>query len=418
MSTTITSLQQDLKSNRLAREWVGGFLLLGVLVGLLGSLLIAWQYHIDTDPQLIGLHFLALNAGYVIAVAAAQRLLFRLSIRAIALAACAVGFASLLLLSFLVPPIAPGWRMAGLALVGSSGGGLATALFYLLAPYFSAAPAAMANLTGVLFGWGCLVSTLIVSITYFAGSVQIETGLLALVPLIFFAIFAANKFPAAREPVQPGEDENRRREALRDVRSIGAALFALLLFFQFGNEWAIAGWLPLFLIHRLGTNPVWAIFALAGYFLALMIGRLSAQPLLASINHKRLLLVSIVLAMLGYLLLSFTNSMAGAWAAVLLIGAGFAPIYPLVAESLDDRFSYHPGFYNGIFSVAVTGAMCAPWLLGYVDSALGIRYVMLLPAFGSIAVFLLALLIMLESNLMTDKKKTQPRVNTAGAGKN
>ncbi len=407
--------QQDFHSNRLAREWVSGFLLLGVLVGLLGSLLIAWQYHIDTDPQLIGLHFLALNAGYVCAVVIAQKLLYRVSIRALALVACAVGCLSLLALSFLVPPVAPVWRMLGLAFVGSAGGALATALLYLLSPYFAAAPAAMVNLTGVLFGWGCLVATLIVSVTYFAGSVQIETALLAIIPLIYFFVFSANKLPAARQPVQAWEEENRHRASLRDVRSIGAALFALLLFFQFGNEWAIAGWLPLFLIHRLGTNPVWAIFALAGYFLALMIGRLAVQPVLASVNHKKLLLASVVLAMLGYLLLSFTTSLAGAWVAVLVIGAGFGPIYPLVAESLDDRFSYHPGFYNGIFSVAITGAMCAPWLLGYVDSALGIRYVMLLPAFGSVAVFALALLIMLESKLMTDGK--MPAVSTAGTGR-
>ncbi len=418
MSTNSAHLQQKFLSDRLAREWVGGFLLLGVLVGLLGSLLIAWQYHIDTDPQLIGLHFLSLNAGYVIAVAAAKRLLHRVSIRSLALAACAMGSASLLALSFLVPPVAPLWRMIGLAFVGAAGGILATALLYLLEPYFAAAPAAMANLTGVLFGWGCLVSTLIVSVTYFAGSVQIETVLLAIIPLIYFVRFATNKLPAARQAIEAREEETRRREALRSVRSIAGVLFGLLLFFQFGNEWAIAGWLPLFLIHRLGTNPVWAIFALAGYFLALMIGRVAAQPLLASVNHKRLLLASIVLAMLGYLLLSFTTSLAGAWVAVLVIGAGFAPIYPLVAESLDDRFSYHPGFYNGIFSVAITGAMCAPWLLGYVDSTLGIRYVMLLPALGSVAVLVLALLIMLEARLMTDKKSEHHiRARAAGVGR-
>lgn len=417
MSTSSQGPQQNFRSSRLAREWVSGFLLLGVLFGLLGSLLIAWQYHIDTNPQLIGLHFLALNAGYVVAAIVAQRLLMRLSIRSLALAACAVACGSLLALSFLVPPVAPGWRMLGLAFVGAAGGALATALFYLLSPYFSAAPAAMVNLTGVLFGWGCLLSTLIVSVTYFAGSVQIETALLAVVPLVYFVIFAANRLPAARQPVPLRQEEDSHRQSLRDVRSIGAALFALLLFFQFGNEWAIAGWLPLFLIHRLGTNPVWAIFALAGYFLALMVGRLAVQPLLASVNHRRLLLVSVVFAMLGYLLLSFTASLSGAWAAVLLIGAAFAPIYPLVAERLDHRFSYHPGFYNGIFSIAITGAMCAPWLLGYVDSAFGIRYVMLLPACGSIAVFVLALLIMLESRLMTDRKSSKPAAAAVGAGR-
>jgi fucose permease len=242
-----------------------------------------------------------------------------------------------------------------------------------------------------------------VGATYFAGSVQIETALLALAPLIFLVVFVSNRFQPARHPVPVREEDNRIREMLRDLRSVAAVLFSLLLFFQFGNEWAIAGWLPLFLVHRLGANPVWAIFALAAYFLALLLGRLAAQNLLRRVNHRKLLLSSVFAAMAGYLLLSLTPSMSGAWVAVAIIGAGFAPIYPLVAETLDDRFSYHPGFYNGLFSVSITGAMFAPWLLGYVDNYLGMRYVMLLPALGSIAVLILALLIMLEAHVMGGK---------------
>jgi len=381
------------------RDWLLGFLLAGVLVGLLGSLLIVWQYHIETAPEVIGLHFLALNAGYVIAAAAAQRLLLRVAIRSVVLFACAVGLASLLALSFLVPPVLPFWRIIALAFVGVSGGALVTALLYVLEPYYEQAPAAAASLCGVLFGCGCLLATLITGATYFMGSVQIETGLLAIVPLVFFLIYATNQYPAALVAVRQRRDM-AVRESLRDLRSIAAVLFSFLLFFQFGNEWALAGWLPLFLIHRLGSNPEWAIFALAVYFLALLLGRLGGRALLPHVNHRRLLLVSIVLAMLGYLLLSFTGSLANAFLAIIVIGAGFGPVYPLVAENLDDRFSYHPGFYNGIFSVAITGAMSAPWLLGYVDAYLGIRYVMLIPASGSLAVFILTLLIMLEARLM------------------
>jgi len=54
-------------------------------------------------------------------------------------------------------------------------------------------------------------------------------------------------------------------------------------------------------------------------------------------------------------------------------------------------------------SVAVTGAMCTPWILGYVDAWLGMRFVMLVPAFGSIAVLILALLIVFEARLMSEK---------------
>ena len=54
----------------------------------------------------------------------------------------------------------------------------------------------------------------------------------------------------------------------------GAVLFSLLLFFQFGNEWSIAGWLPLFLIRRLGISPADSLLLLALYWAALLVGRI------------------------------------------------------------------------------------------------------------------------------------------------
>ena len=55
---------------------------------------------------------------------------------------------------------------------------------------------------------------------------------------------------------------------MRDLRSVLAIIFALLLFFQFANEWSIAGWLPVFLIDRLGLSPATAV-RFAGGLLAL-----------------------------------------------------------------------------------------------------------------------------------------------------
>lgn len=403
MSTTSAKTDPSISVYSGARDYLSGFLLLGILTGLLGSLLVAWQYHIDADSKLIGLHFLGLNGGYVLGAATAQRILLRISMRTVVLISCVIAIASLILLSAVAPPASAGWRVLGLAFLGYSAGLLGTSLLFILEPLFSRATAALANRAGALLGSGCLISTVMVGATYFAGSVQIETALLALAPFIFLLLFVLNKYEPALRPVAVREEENRVREMLRDLRSVAAVLFSLLLFFQFGNEWAIAGWLPLFLIHTLGANPVWAIFALGAYFLALLLGRIAAQLLLRHFNHRKLLFWSIFAAMAGYLLLSLTPWMTGAWIAVVLIGGGFAPIYPLIAETLDDRFSYHPGFYNGLFSVAITGAMLAPWLLGYVASGLGMKYVMLIPAFGSVAVLILALLIMLEARVMGAK---------------
>jgi fucose permease len=367
-------------------------------------LLIGWQYHIDVEPRLIGLHFLALNAGYVIAATVAQRYVRRVSLRKVALISCAAACLSLVALALAAPPAAVWWRIADLGMVGASAGGLATGLLYVSEPYFAASRAAAVNLAGALFGCGCLVATLVTGATYFAGSVQMETGLLAAFPLVYFAIYLRNRYSPALSPTHAPK-EDAMREMLKDLRSIATILFSLLLFIQFGNEWVLAGWLPLLLIHRLGVNPVWAIGGLAWYFLALMVGRLIAQVLLPLLNHRRLLLGSILLAMAGYLLLSLAATMTAAMLAVALIGAGYAPIFPLIAEKLDDRFSFHPGFYNGTVSIAVMGAMSAPWLLGYVDAYLGMQYVMLLPALGSLAVLVLALLIMFEAHLMGGRER-------------
>ncbi len=404
MSTDSTEIVSRLTLDLRARDWFAGFLLAGVLVGLLGSLVVAWQYYMETAPELIGLHFLALNAGYVVAAFVAQGILGRVSIRSLALSACAIASASLVGLSFLAPPVSALSRLIGLSFIGISGGALVTALLYVLEPYYEKTPATAASLSGMLFGCGCLLATVVTGITYFTGSSQLVTALLAVVPLFFLLVYASNRYPAALETVKR-RHEVGARDNLKDLRSVAAVLFSLLLFFQFGNEWSIAGWLPLFLIHRLGSNPEWAIFTLAVYFLSLLLGRIAARVLLTRVNHKRLLLVGIVLAMLGYLLLSFTSSLLGAFVAVVVIGAGFGPVYPLIAENLDERFTYHPGFYNGIFSLAITGAMSAPWLLGYVDSYFGIGYVMFVPALGSAAVFILALLIMLEAHLMGAKDR-------------
>ncbi|HSU32544.1 MAG TPA: hypothetical protein VLJ11_15030, partial [Bryobacteraceae bacterium] len=77
---------------------------------------------------------------------------------------------------------------------------------------------------------------------------------------------------------------------------------------------------------------------------------------------------------------------------------------------------YHPGFYNGIFSIAITGAMSAPWLLGYVEASLGARWVMLLPALGSIVAAVVALLIMLEARVMGGAKRKEPEKAMRAAG--
>jgi MFS transporter, FHS family, glucose/mannose:H+ symporter len=399
---------------RTTRVWLSGFLLLGILLGLLGSLLVAWRYQNDVDPELIGLHFLCLNTGYIIAAAGVQRLLGTTSARKISLGACGISFLSLLGLALAAPPVSPGWRLAGLAGLGIGAGALGSSLLYAAGPYFEERTTAGIDRAAALFGCGCLISTVTVGGTYFLGSVQIETALLSLIPLLFLFLFIRAKPPRSKPSLTV--EQERLRNTLEDLRSIATVLFTFVVFFQFGNEWAIAGWLPMFLVRKLGSNPALAIAVLAGYFLTLTVGRIASRRLLPRFSPRKLLVTGIAVAMCGFVLVSISDSLVGATIGAIIIAVGYAPIYPLIAERLDHRFSFHPDFYNGTILVAISGAMCAPWLLGFVAGYLGIRYVMLLPALGSIFVLVLSLLLMLEAHLMKDETAAPVRARSKAAG--
>ena len=86
--------------------------------------------------------------------------------------------------------------------------------------------------------------------------------------------------------------------------------------------------------------------------------------------------------------------------AVTLIGLGFAMTYPLVSELTGHRVpGYHPAFFSGLFSVAITGGLLAPALVGYLADRWGVGAVVLLPLIGTLLVFFLLVIIRLEGKL-------------------
>jgi fucose permease len=251
-------------------------------------------------------------------------------------------------------------------------------------------PATITLMGGIFFGAGSVLASVLLAQSF---DDEAATRLMAVAALIPAA--AALGFSCLR--VQRGAvSEVSIEQAMRDLRSPLAILFALLLFFQFASEWSIAGWLPVFLIDRMGVSPETAVTLLAVYWLALMVGRIAAWRLLAVVNHARMLASSAFCALFGCGLLLAAGSRFGVVVGLLLAGLGFSAIYPLAAERIASRFSYyHPGYFNGIFTFALTGGMLMPFVLGHLAAGYGLRVVPLAAMAGSCAVFALVLLIWL-----------------------
>jgi fucose permease len=249
------------------------------------------------------------------------------------------------------------------------------------------------NLAGMLFGLGCLMCALFLAGTFFIYTVPSILLLMAALPAL-----AALRFARLKLNPEPVIERPPWRDAWRDFRNPAAVLFALLLFFQFGNEGALSGWLALFLTQRLGVSPASSLVLLAWYWVALLVSRVVVQSLLRRVSHAKLLGGGVLVPMFACLVLFFTNNLFGATLAVLLAGGGFAVILPLVMERMGTRFpSFHPAFLSGIFGLALTGGLLAPASLGPLANTFGIGVVAGLPLLGSIMVAVLLLLIALEA---------------------
>ncbi|SPF42127.1 Major facilitator superfamily MFS_1 [Candidatus Sulfopaludibacter sp. SbA4] len=376
---------------------LAGFLLSGFLLALLGAILPAWGYHRDPpDFTAVGNYFLSLAVGIVAAARLAPRIMAGRGLTFLLVSACALSCVALAYLALVSPPLSQWWRVAGLLALGIGAGLLDMGLFYAISRSYQADAAGTVNLGGIWYGLGCLAATLLVAGTFSAYyAVPSILLFMAAVPGVFAAIYARSSYAAPPAGTQPS-----LRQALADFRSPGAILFALLLFFQFGNEFSIAGWLPLLLIRRVGLSPSAALLTLALYWFCLMTGRLGAVAILPRVRHGRLLVGSVLLALFGCLILFSTNNGFGAAMGAVFVGCGYAPMYPLVAEAIGRRFPYyHPGFFNGIFSFALVGGLIAPATLGYLAVSQGVGVVMGIPLIGTCTVMVLILLIWLETKV-------------------
>lgn len=394
-AAAMSAANDPLVSSRAARRALGGFFVSGVLLSFLGTILFSWQHHLTSQYGMVGLYFAGLIGGLVGSARLAPALLRRKGLGWTLALACGLAGVAFLYLAFVSPPFSPWWRVAGMVVVGFAAGLLHSAIFHAISPMYRHDPAATVNLAGILFGSGCFALALLISRTFYLYTSAAVQVWIAVIPALFGWMYWKTPFPVQPAPAQPEPAKH-----LSELRSTGAVLLSLLLFFQLGNEWAVAGWLPLFLSQRLGISPPTALGMLALFWLALTLGRAASQWILPRARHGRLLLGTVTAAMFGCIVLGATDNKFGAITGVLLVGLAFAPIYPLVVEKIGHRFPYyHPGFYNGIFSLAMAGGLLTPGMMGYIASVWGLRVIMLVPLIGSVVVFALLLLIGLESRL-------------------
>jgi len=370
--------------------WAGMFAF-GLVMAILGAILPSLFERIGFGAGAAGNLFLTMNFAMLVTTLFFGPLVDRFGFKAV-LAVSAL----LVALAFLALSRASGYGLVlGAAVVlGLGGGGLNGGTNALTSDLHEGEKRTSAlNVLGIFFGFGALfVPFLIGTLREVLGLGRI-LALACFLSLVPFVIYAVLPFPRAKQA-----QGFPLKSAAAVVRSPLLWLAAFVLFFESANEFTVGGWISTYLQKTFGVGAGAAALALAGYWAAIMSGRLVSSRLVRAVRGETLILASAVLALAAALLMILAPSGAAAAAGAVLIGFGFAAIYPTTLALVGGRFAELTGTaFSIVIAVGLAGGMLAPWLAGRIAEASSLRRGLVIPAVDCALIILLTILIRRQS---------------------
>jgi fucose permease len=371
---------------RLQASAFAGIFVFGIVMAVLGAILPSLFERIKIDKAEAGGLFLFMNFAMLVTSLFFGPIVDRFGFKLFLMTS-----SLLVVLSFGLLAFASGYSTVIIAAVilGLGGGGLNGGTNALTNDIHPGEQGSALNLLGIFFGFGALTIPFLIGTLLEGGGLARILGLAAILGIVPFVMFATMRFPHPKQP---------QGFPLRDAKRIAGDpvlwLCAFILFFQSGNEFTIGGWISTYLQEGFRLNSTAASLVLAGYWALIMAGRFAASLIVRRTGHNPLVLGSAVLSLAAAVLLVVAPAGGPAVAGVLLIGLGFAAIYPTTLATVGARFASISGTaFSLIFTVALCGGMLSPWLAGMIAKSSTLRRGLLLPVFNCAMIVVLQIVL-------------------------
>ncbi|MGH7699428.1 MAG: MFS transporter [Gemmatimonadales bacterium] len=267
---------------------------------------------------------------------------------------------------------------AGVFAIGLGGGVVNGATNALVADIHEGQRSAGLSLLGIFFGIGAFGVPLLLGLFQDAhpyGAILATIGAVVTVPL---ALFTAIRFPAPKQP--HGVPLGTVLGLLRD-RALW--LFGLVLFCESGLEVTVGGWTAAYVSEELRVGAGNAAYFVSLYWFAMTVARLGLSVVLERRSPAAVLLASMAVAFAGALALLAARAPSAAALGVLLVGAGFGGVFPIVLGYVGDRYPALSGTaFSVAFVLALSGGMTLPYVTGALADAHGLRASLLVVPLG------------------------------------
>ncbi len=392
---------KDSGSFKLMISACSGMFVFGIVMAVLGAILPSLFRRVGFDKGEAGNLFLFMNFAMLVMSVVFGPVVDRFGYKIFLLLSSLLVAGAFLVL---VAAETYGWVVAAAVLLGFGGGGLNGGTNALTSDIHPDRRSSALNLLGIFFGFGALTIPFIIgSLLNFLGlrNILAVALLLSLVPFTLFALLA---FPRPKQ-VQGFP----LREARRIVRQPLLWLCAFVLFFQSGNEFTIGGWISTYLQEGFAFPASGAALLLAGYWAAIMSGRLLSARILRVLSNEKLILGSGVVAFGAAILIVAAPSGLTAAAGTIAVGFGFAAVFPTTLAIVGGHFPGLSGTaFSVVFVIALGGGMTAPWLAGRIARASSLREGLVVVVFNAAAVTILQLFVL---RVLKKGRTGEPRID-------
>lgn len=175
------------------------------------------------------------------------------------------------------------------------------------------------------------------------------------------------------------------------LRKPGIAIMVLAIFLYVGAEVSMASKLPSYLENNYGLDiDKLGVASVGLFFLTIMIGRFLGGIILNWIKAPVFLLSTTIIALLGIGGL-FLHSQTVAISSIILIGLGFANIFPLIFSITVDKHPEYTNELSGLMVTAIIGGAVLPLIMGKVADITSVTFSFIVPGIAILYTIFVAL---------------------------
>ena len=210
------------------------------------------------------------------------------------------------------------------------------------------------------------------------GGETIDMGFRILFPIFALVLLITLVMVVIFVPDNVSKSDEKPTTLGNCIRALGdpfILMMFLAIFFYCGAEASMFNRIPSILSENSNITPAMGNIVL---IISLFVGRFLGGVILRHMSAKKFLGITIAVSILGNLLLFLPYNAFTTWLSFILIGVGFANIFPLVFSICIDHKPEMSNEISGLMTTAIVGAAIVPLLTGAM-AGIGIHYAFIVP---------------------------------------